>query len=510
MKMMLEDGQLLARYVNEGSQEAFAELVRRHLNFVYSAALRQVRASQLAEDVAQMVFVNLAKKARSLPKQVVLAGWLHRDARFTALDLLRREGRRQAREHEAWMMNPPDSETVPDWASLRPLLDEALDGLPPLDRDALLFRFFEQRSLKEIGVTLGSGEEAARKRVTRALDKLRALLARRGVTTSASALSVAMTTYGIRAAPASLAATICSASLLAGAPVAGGIAIFKITELITMAKLKTALLTAVAVAGIATALIQYQNNQKLRAENRALLEAKQQLERLEQENERLTHLLAQANESHLPKDQQAELLRLRAETTRLRNQLRKTAAATTSKSMIEDESTTTNVTVKEFTAKLTARISAGQTLVTGGWSASPGKRTLVFVTPTLITTGTSNSIDIRARFIEIPNEVMTRLGLEKYKSDGQTSSLQNQIAALEAGALIELLEHQDGVSEATSPEVTTNDGSQAQIQAMDTPGIGDIPTGTMIDVLPQLTADREAIDLTLTAYQVVKDYGAKP
>ena len=318
-----------------------------------------------------MVFVNLAKKARSLPKQVVLAGWLHRDTRFTALDLLRRECRRQAREQEAWKMNPPDAGPMPDWESLRPLLDEALNGLSPLDRDALLLRFFEQRSLREIGATLGSGEDAARKRVTRALDKLRALLARRGVTTSASALSVAMATYGIQAAPASLAANIVSASLLAGAPVAGGIAVFKITELITMAKLKTALLTAVAVAGIATALIQYQNNQKLRAENRALLEAKQQLERREQENERLTHPQAQANESGLTKDQQTELLRLRAEVTRLRNELRKTVAATTSTPLLEN-ATTTNAVVKVFTtAKLTARVGAGQTLIIGGWSASP-------------------------------------------------------------------------------------------------------------------------------------------
>src|SRR4051812_22360133 len=97
MKMVMDDQQLLARYAHEGSQEAFAELVRRHLSLVYSAALRQVRASQLAEDIAQMVFANLARKAKSLPGHVVLAGWLHRDTRFTALDILRAERRRQTR-----------------------------------------------------------------------------------------------------------------------------------------------------------------------------------------------------------------------------------------------------------------------------------------------------------------------------------------------------------------------------------------------------------------------------
>ena len=239
MRTMLNDHQLLVRYVEENSQDAFAELVARHLNFVYSAALRQVRAAQLAEDVAQTVFTKLARKARSLPRNVVLAGWLHRDTRFTALDLLRSEHRRQAREQEAVAMNTLNPDAAPDWEQLRPLLDAALDQLSAPDRDALLLRFFEQRSLKEIGVALGSGEDAARKRVTRALEKLRWLLNRRGVTTSASALSVAMAAHGIQAAPAGLAATIVPASPTARA----GFTISKFIQSLLMTKLKT---TAVA------------------------------------------------------------------------------------------------------------------------------------------------------------------------------------------------------------------------------------------------------------------------
>src|SRR5262245_47989998 len=102
---MPDDHQLLARYAKEGSETAFAELVSRHLNLVYSAAVRQAGAGQLAEDAVQMVFANLARRAGALSRNVVLAGWLHRDTRFTVLDLLRQERRRQAREQQALAMN---------------------------------------------------------------------------------------------------------------------------------------------------------------------------------------------------------------------------------------------------------------------------------------------------------------------------------------------------------------------------------------------------------------------
>jgi DNA-directed RNA polymerase specialized sigma24 family protein len=121
----MDDEQLLAIYVGEKSEEAFAELVSRHAGLVYSAAVRQVRDAQLAKDVAQMVFANLAKHARTIPRGMVLAGWLHRDTRFTSLDLLRAERRRTKREQEAVVMNEINSERSPEWEKIRPILDEA-------------------------------------------------------------------------------------------------------------------------------------------------------------------------------------------------------------------------------------------------------------------------------------------------------------------------------------------------------------------------------------------------
>src|SRR5207249_1135615 len=146
---MLDDRQLLRRYA-DGSEAAFGELVARYVNLVYSAALRRMGGdAHLAQDVAQLVFMDLAHKARSLRREVVLAGWLHRATRFAAAQLIRSERRRQQREHEAVVMNI--SESTSDWEQIRPLLDEALDELSRADRDALILRFMDQRSLSEVG-----------------------------------------------------------------------------------------------------------------------------------------------------------------------------------------------------------------------------------------------------------------------------------------------------------------------------------------------------------------------
>ncbi len=172
---MPDDQQLLKRYAADGSEAAFSDLVARHVNLVYSVALRRTGGDvELAKDVAQLVFRDLARKARRLPEAVLLAGWLHRATRFAAAQAVRAERRRHAHEQEAAVMNALRSESTPDWEHIRPLLDEALDRLGRRDRDALLLRFFEQRSLADIGTTLGLSEEAARKRVSRALEKVRA------------------------------------------------------------------------------------------------------------------------------------------------------------------------------------------------------------------------------------------------------------------------------------------------------------------------------------------------
>jgi RNA polymerase sigma factor (sigma-70 family) len=268
---MIEDEQLLRRYATDEDQEAFAELVRRYLNFVYTCAWRQVRDPQLVEDVAQIVFANLARKAGGISARTILAGWLHRDTRYTVLEILRKERRRQARELESIAMETPHND--PDWQNIRPLLDQALSKLSPSDRDALLLRFFEERSFKEVGDAIGAAEDSARKRVSRALEKLRTLLADSGVTTTGAALGLALSAGCIQAAPSALFATVLSSSASAAASAAGGLSLFKLIQIIIMNKTKTTL------AGVLLALLigapaawQFQSTRKVKHENNQLQE----------------------------------------------------------------------------------------------------------------------------------------------------------------------------------------------------------------------------------------------
>jgi len=183
---MTDDNILLRQFVTEASEAAFAELVRRHVDVVYSAARRQVSGNTgLAEDIAQNVFTTLARKARSFPAEVVLVAWLHRATRLESAAMLRAELRRIRREQQAVAMQELDrSEPASDWDALRPVLDATLDDLNDRDREAVLLRFFRQHSLRELGSQLGLSEDAARMRVDRALDKLRTSLTKRGVPTT--------------------------------------------------------------------------------------------------------------------------------------------------------------------------------------------------------------------------------------------------------------------------------------------------------------------------------------
>src|SRR5580765_3616670 len=218
---MTDSQNLLAEYVLTASDAVFRELVTRYVDLVYSTALRLVEGdTHRAEDVAQTVFMDLARLARTLSHDVRLGGWLHRHACFLAAKAMRGERRRQSRERQAVEMNALQDNSGTDFSLVAPILDEAINELGEADRTAILLRFFEQHDFRSVGRALGSKEDAARMRVTRALDKLQGLLKRRGVTTTAATLSAVLSVNSVQAAPLALAATISTAAALVATTIA--------------------------------------------------------------------------------------------------------------------------------------------------------------------------------------------------------------------------------------------------------------------------------------------------
>src|ERR1035441_8056708 len=249
---MTDSQQLLAEYARNGSDAAFGELVTRYVDLVYSTALRLVEGdTHRAEDVAQTVFVDLARVARTLPKDVSLGGWLHRDTCFVAGHAMRGERRRQSRERQAVEMNALQDNSEADFSRVAPVLDEAINELGEADRTAILLRFFEQQDFRSVGRALGSNEDAARMRVRRALEKLESLLKRRGVTASSVTLAVVLGANAMQAAPVGLAATIATAAALAVTTIATT-ATATAVKTIAMTTLQKAIITAALVAAVGT------------------------------------------------------------------------------------------------------------------------------------------------------------------------------------------------------------------------------------------------------------------
>src|SRR5581483_984561 len=196
----MEDWQLIQKFAVENSERAFHDLVNRHLNLVHSVAFRQLRDAQIAEEVTQAVFILLARKAGTLHKNIILAGWLYRTTRFVAARALRAEQRRQRREQEAFEMQQISS-SDDTWRRLAPMLDEAIEQLGKVDRDAVVLRFFQGEPFHKVGTSLGISEEAARKRIARSVEKLRAFFAHRGLAISTTVLAVALAEHSAEAAP---------------------------------------------------------------------------------------------------------------------------------------------------------------------------------------------------------------------------------------------------------------------------------------------------------------------
>jgi RNA polymerase sigma factor (sigma-70 family) len=320
------DTQLIREYAKEGNEGAFTEIVVRHTNLVYSAALRHLNSPELAAEISQRVFVGLARSAGSitgkLAQDASLGGWLCRSARNVSLAFRRDELRRHSRERQAMENLDTAPDAAPDWDQLRPILDEAMAELSEPDYDALVLRFFKNQDLRLVGLALGVSDDAAQKRVSRALDKLRAALSQRGLASSAAALSAALSASAVQNAPAGLALSIANAAV-SGAAALNAPAAITATKALAMTTLQKSMLAVVlAVVGGAGIHQTYEASSLRNRLQRLQRQDTDLVQQLKAERDEATNRLAlvAAENARLNRDHSnAELLRLRGDLARLRN-----------------------------------------------------------------------------------------------------------------------------------------------------------------------------------------------
>ncbi|MEY2467201.1 MAG: hypothetical protein QOD03_1722 [Verrucomicrobiota bacterium] len=340
------DQQLLRDYAERQSEAAFAELVRRHVDLVYSAAMRMVGDPHLAKDVTQAVFVALAQNARQLTDHPVVSGWLHRTAQNIASKIVRTDVRRRAREQEAVLMNELlSAEPNIVWEHIAPHLDAALGELSEPDRGALFLRYFERKSAREMAQTLGISDDAAQKRVSRAIERLREFFAKRGVTVGASGLAVVISANAVQAAPVGLALTISTAAVLTGTTLATTATATAIKTTAMTAFQKTIVATTIAVLAGA-GIYEARQASQLREQNQTLQQQQTpfaaQLQQLQRERDEATNRLAVlGKDNERLKRNTAELLKLRARVTSLLKSNQELTALT------NDSSTADSISVDE-------------------------------------------------------------------------------------------------------------------------------------------------------------------
>jgi RNA polymerase sigma factor (sigma-70 family) len=283
----------------------------------------------LAEEVSQSVFANLARNATRLSPDTILTAWLYQVTRHTAIDVIRREARRQAREQIAFQMSDMN-DTAVEWTHIEPLLDEAMQSLDESDRTAILLRYFENKSLREVGEALGASEDAAQKRVSRAVERLRETFSKRKVTVGASGLAALISANAIQAAPSGLAVTLASGAAIATTAISSSVAM-TLTNTIAMTTIQKTIIVTVAVAALVTASIglhqarvitnlreQVQASKQQQEQHAVLRDRVQELER---ERDRATKALAALADKDVElKKNPNEVLKLRGEVGRLRKE----------------------------------------------------------------------------------------------------------------------------------------------------------------------------------------------
>ena len=495
---MTDSQHLLAEYRQSGSDAAFRELVTRYVALVYSTALRLVAGdTHRAEDVTQTVFLDLARKARTLPEGVQLGGWLHRDTCLVAGHALRGERRRQARERQAVEMNALQNHSEADFSQVAPLLDDAINELGEADRTAILLRFFEQQDFRAVGQALGSNEDAARMRVTRALEKLEEFLRRRGITTSAASLGLVLTANAVQAAPVGLAITIATAAALAGATTAATTTA-SFLQIMTTTKIK--LVATIVIAAFALPLaVLWRQNVSLRSELALLRASAPEAQRSPERNLPSGKPAITNDELRRLRIEHLELLRLRGRVTQLANELRQRKAPGTLPDTSPNPASEPEVADSIlFSASLTNRVIAGQTLVLGGWSKD-GMRGYLLLTPAIAQSGDSpdaDQITVQSQMVGAPESFWTQIGWADAKSDIRRSALAGVLTRDQLVSLLQVLNETKGAEISNTSPATGRDGERM--------GFGfstadDNQSGALmaIDLYPRIAADGQSVDFEI-------------
>jgi RNA polymerase sigma factor (sigma-70 family) len=444
------DDLLLQAYAENRSEAAFAELERRYVDFVYSAALRMVREEHAAQDVTQSVFMALARNARNLARRNVLAGWLHRTTQNLASNAVRSEVRRRSREQQVTSMNESVSdESAALWERIAPQLDAALAQLSQNDRDALLLRYFQNKRICEVAEILETTEHAAQKRVNRAVERLRKIIARHGVVAEAGGLTVSISTRAVQSAPAAIASASSSAGLLARAALA--------TETTTKGFmfLQKALVTTALVTTVGATLYALHLRSEIRSlQHRESLLTSQLDESQRERDDAVSRadLLQMQNQSF----QQGvrDLARLRAEVSRLRAITPSTASTLSTAAASPPLETATNMPIQ---------------------------------------------VTLDAKFVSLSDDVLKSLQIQWTPDpDGGSHGL---LTAEQLQGISDALTNNDDIHVIAAPRVTTLSGRRAKVASTTPAELNDTNAnlGATLDVTADFSTNDSTFNLQFTA-----------
>jgi RNA polymerase sigma factor (sigma-70 family) len=482
METMTDDAELLGEYVQHRCEEAFKGLLERHVPLVYSTALRRVSDPQCAHDVVQLVFIELAQNPQAVREPRLLAAWLYRVTRRVASNLLRSEARRRNRE-QASQMNAAET-TDESWTLLEPHLEEAIDSLRSSDQDLIILRFFKRHSLRDVGEALAITEDAAQKRLSRALEEMRQFFGRRGITIGTTALAGAISANAVQPAPAAL--VLASAAATAGA-VATLAPAAKFIAMTTLQKTSIALGLTVAL-GIG--VYQHRKHSDLLKEN----------SRLREQAAAPVHSQPQpiASPDESERARQLETARLRAEVQRLRGRI----AASTNRVArpAAPEQKETPLPLVKFSTRTSSPMKPGQTIITRAWPGENGQQTFMLLTLEHSRPGPGQHLIFRGTAFELTDEMASSLGLQEFVSDatGATPSALLDLDESGADKWIADLNSAQAAKIVSRPRLITNPGEEATLFIGNSVPVGNgqyAPVGRTLTLLPVTTEEGITVSL---------------